>query len=130
MTTLARELMPLVRFRAGDLTVLQRLSEGSIRLPRGVIGRVDEMLKVKGVKLYPKELGPILASIPGLDAKQYQLHVSRTATGTDSLELRVVGDSSADLSPLEARFRAAFGINMNSVRVFVALEGPLVTDLR
>jgi phenylacetate-CoA ligase len=130
VTTLARELMPLVRFRTGDLTVVQRLPDGSIRLPRGVIGRVDEMLKVKGVKLYPKELGPILASIPGLDSKQYQLHVSRTANGTDSLELRVVGDSSADLKPLEARFRAALGINMNSVQIVESFEGPMVTDLR
>jgi phenylacetate-CoA ligase len=87
VTTLARELMPLIRFRTGDLTVVQRLPDGGIRLPRGVIGRVDEMLKVKGVKLYPKELGPILASIPGLDSKQYQLHVSRTASGTDSCRL-------------------------------------------
>jgi phenylacetate-CoA ligase len=130
VTTLARELMPLIRFRTGDLTVVQRLPDGSIRLPRGVIGRVDEMLKVKGVKLYPRELGPILASIPGLDSKQYQLIVSRTATGTDSLELRVVGDSNADLKPLEARFRAALGINMNSVRIVESLEGPMVTDSR
>ncbi len=130
VTTLARELMPLIRFRTGDLTVVQRLPDGSIRLPRGVIGRVDEMLKVKGVKLYPKELGPILASIPGLDAKQYQLIVSRITSGTDSLELRVVVDSNADLSPLEARFRAALGINMNAVQIVDSLEGPMVTDSR
>jgi phenylacetate-CoA ligase len=130
VTTLARELMPLIRFRTGDLTVVQRMPDGSIRLPRGVIGRVDEMLKVKGVKLYPKELGPILASIPGLDSKHFQLHVSRTATGTDSLELRVVGDSGADLGPLEARFRAALGINVNSVQIVESLEGPMVTDSR
>jgi phenylacetate-CoA ligase len=130
VTTLARELMPLIRFRTGDLTVVQRLPDGSIRLPRGVIGRVDEMLKVKGVKLYPRELGPILASIAGLDSKQYQLIVSRTATGTDSIELRVVGDSSADLRLLEARFRAALGINMNSVRIVESLEAPMVTDSR
>jgi phenylacetate-CoA ligase len=122
--------MPLIRFRTGGLTVVQRLPDGSIRLPRGVIGRVDEMLKVKGVKLYPKELGPILASIPGLDSKQHRLIVSRTATGTDSLELRVVGEANAELKPLEVRFRAALGINMNSVRVVESLDGPMVTDLR
>jgi phenylacetate-CoA ligase len=130
ITTPARELMPLIRFRTGGLTVVQRLPDGSIRLPRGVIGRVDEMLKVKGVKLYPKELGPILASIPGLDSKQHRLIVSRTATGTDSLELRVVGEANAELKPLEVRFRAALGINMNSVRVVESLDGPMVTDLR
>jgi phenylacetate-CoA ligase len=130
ITTLARELMPLIRFRTGDLSVVQRLPDGSIRLPRGVIGRIDEMLKVKGVKLYPKELGPILASIPGLDAKQFQLRVSKSSSGTDSLELLVVGENGTDLSPLEARFRAALGINMNSVVVTEKLEGPMVIDSR
>ena len=79
--------------RQGKLEQINPADLNSIRLPRGVIGRVDEMLKVKGVKLYPKELGAILASIPGLDAQQYQLVVSRTASGTDSLEGPIVTDS-------------------------------------
>ena len=77
----------------GKLEQTNHVGLDSIRLPRGVIGRVDEMLKVKGVKLYPKELGAILASIPGLDAQQYRLVVSRTASGTDSLEGLIVTDS-------------------------------------
>ena len=47
-----------------------------------------------------------------------------------TLELRVVVDSNADLSPLEARFRAALGINMNAVQIVDSLEGPMVTDSR
>ena len=130
ITTLARELMPLIRFRTGDLTVVERLSDGRIRLPRGVIGRTDEMVKVKGVKLYPKELGPILASVPGLDSKQFQLVISRTGSGTDHLKLQVLGKASADTSKLEPMFRKALGIGMNELQVVEKLEGGLVVDTR
>jgi phenylacetate-CoA ligase len=130
ITTLARELMPLIRFRTGDLTVVERLADGRIRLPRGVIGRTDEMVKVKGVKLYPRELGPILASVPGLDSKQFQLVISRTQSGTDHLKLQVLGESSADTSQLEPMFRKALGIGMNEMHVVEKLEGGLVVDTR
>ncbi len=130
ITTLARELMPLIRFRTGDLTVVERLLDGRIRLPRGVIGRTDEMVKVKGVKLYPKELGPILASVPGLDSKQFQLVISRTGSGTDHLKLQVLGESNADTSKLEPMFRKALGIGMNELQVVEKLEGELVVDTR
>ena len=130
VTTLARELMPLIRFRTGDLTVVERLADGRIRLPRGVIGRTDEMVKVKGVKLYPRELGPILASVPGLDPKQFQLVISRTRSGTDHLQLQVLGEATADTSKLEPMFRKALGIGMNEMRVVEKLEGGLVVDTR
>jgi phenylacetate-CoA ligase len=130
ITTLARELMPLIRFRTGDLTVVERLTDGRIRFPRGMIGRTDEMVKVKGVKLYPRELGPILASVPGLDAKQFQLVISRTQSGTDHLKLHLLGEASADTSKLEPMFRQALGIGMNEMRVVDKLEGGLVVDTR
>jgi phenylacetate-CoA ligase len=130
ITTLARELMPLIRFRTGDLTVVERLSDGRLCFPRGVIGRTDEMVKVKGVKLYPRELGPILASVPGLDAKQFQLVISRTQSGTDHLKLQVLGEASADTSKLEPMFRQALGIGMNEMWVVEKLEGGLVVDTR
>ena len=130
VTTLARELMPLVRFRTGDLCVVERDAAGQVRLPRGVIGRTDEMVKVKGVKLYPRELGPLLASVHGLDARQFQVVISRTTSNTDHLELRVVGQAGTDTSTLDARFRQALGIGMNAVTVVDTLEGGLVVDRR
>jgi phenylacetate-CoA ligase len=130
ITTLARELMPLIRFRTGDLTVVERLSGGRLHFPRGMIGRTDEMVKVKGVKLYPRELGPILASVPGLDAKQFQLVISRTQSGTDHLKLHLLGEASADTSKLEPMFRQALGIGMNEMRLVDKLEGGLVVDTR
>ncbi len=130
VTTLARELMPLVRFRTGDLCVVQRLADGGIRLPRGVIGRTDEMVKVKGVKLYPREIGPILASVPGLDARQFQVIVSRSPSGTDVLTLNVVGQAGTETGSLDALFRQRLGLGMNVVKVVEKLEGGLLLDER
>jgi phenylacetate-CoA ligase len=130
VTTLARELMPLIRFRTGDLCVVQRLPGGGIRLPRGVIGRTDEMVKVKGVKLYPREIGPILASLPGLDARQFQVVISRSPSGTDILTLNVVGQAGTETGSLDALFRQRLGIGMNLVNVVDKLEAGLVVDER
>jgi phenylacetate-CoA ligase len=130
VTTLARELMPLVRFRTGDLCVVQRLADGGIRLPRGVIGRTDEMVKVKGIKLYPREIGPILASVPGLDARQFQVVVSRSPSGTDVLTLNVVGQAGTETGSLDALFRQRLGLGMNVVNVVEKLEAGLVVDQR
>lgn len=87
VTALSRTLMPMVRFRTGDLAVAER-REGLTVLPRGVFGRTDQMVKVKGVKLYPTELAPVLAGF-GLDPKGFQVVVERKLEGTDKLVLRL-----------------------------------------
>ncbi len=130
ITTLARELMPLIRFRTGDLCVVERLPDGNIRLPRGVIGRTDEMVKVKGVKLYAKEFGPLLASVPGLDAKQFQVRVSRNNSGTDNLTLKVVGEKNTDISSLDNIFRQRLGIGVNNLEIVETINGPMLIDER
>jgi phenylacetate-coenzyme A ligase PaaK-like adenylate-forming protein len=58
--------MPVLRFRTGDLK--QKGSrDGKLILPRGVFGRTDSMVKIKGVKVYPRELLFLLAATPGLN---------------------------------------------------------------
>jgi len=87
VTALSRTLMPMVRFKTGDLAIAERV-EGRLRLPRGVFGRTDTMVKVKGVKLYPTELAPILAGF-GLDPRGFQVVVETKEGGTDAFVLRM-----------------------------------------
>jgi phenylacetate-CoA ligase len=129
VTTFARELMPLVRFRTGDLCLVERTKNG-LRFPNGMIGRVDEMVKVKGIKLYPKEIGAILASLAGVDSRHYQLAISRGASGTDVLELRVLAAVGTDFSSLEPHFRNRLGFAMNTVVAVDKIEGGMVLDGR
>ncbi|RTH40451.1 CoF synthetase [Thermus scotoductus] len=126
VTALSRTLMPMVRFRTGDLAVAERRG-GLTLLPRGVFGRTDAMVKVKGVKLYPTELGPILAGF-GLDPKGFQVVVERKLEGTDKLVLRLKAER-VPPGLMEAVQRAT-GLKVDEVELVQEIQGPLVEDHR
>jgi phenylacetate-CoA ligase len=94
VTHLDKESMPLVRYRTGDLTMVETTRCGDrkqLTLPRGVFGRVDSMTKIKGVKFFPEELGGLIASVDGLTG-EYQVVVT-TNQGVDHLRLVCEGDA-------------------------------------
>jgi len=126
VTALSRTLMPMVRFRTGDLAIAEK-REGLVVLPRGVFGRTDTMVKVKGVKLYPTELAPILAGF-GLDPRGFQVVVERKLEGTDKLILRLKAEK-APPGLLEAIGKAT-GLRVDEVELAGELEGGLVQDRR
>ncbi|MHB9130566.1 MAG: phenylacetate--CoA ligase family protein [Armatimonadota bacterium] len=75
-TSLNRKAIPVVRFRTGDLTrVLSRkpceCGRTSLRIDR-VTGRIDDMLIVKGVNFFPKQVEQALMEIPGV-LSHYQI---------------------------------------------------------
>jgi phenylacetate-CoA ligase len=77
-TSLNREAIPVVRFRTGDLSRIfsrERCQCGrtSLRLDR-VTGRVDDMLIIKGVNFFPRQIEQALMEIPGV-LPQYQIIV-------------------------------------------------------
>ena len=129
ITSLSREGMPILRFRPGDLG-LKDSRDGKLYPPRGVFGRTDSMVKLKGVKFYPKELLFLIAATPGLNFRKYQVVISQRQDGTDYALLRIAGDVATDTNELAGRIRAATGINMNEIRVEPEVEGDLVVDQR
>jgi phenylacetate-CoA ligase len=127
ITALSRTLMPMIRFRTGDLAVVTR-QEGGIRLPRGVIGRTDLMVKVKGVKLYPTELAPLLMAF-GIDPRTgAQLVVETKEGGTDKLTLRIKAE--AVPPQLGPALQQATGLRLDDIQADPALEGPPLVDKR
>lgn len=127
ITALSRTLMPMIRFRTGDLAVVTR-KDGQIRLPRGVIGRTDLMVKVKGVKLYPTELAPLLMAF-GIDPRTgAQLVVETKEGGTDKLTLRIKAE--AVPPQLGPALQQASGIRLDDIQADPALEGPPLVDKR
>lgn len=133
VTSLTREGMPILRFRTGDLT-LKGEREGDLVLPRGVFGRTDTMVKIKGVKVYPKELLFLLAATPGLNFRNYQLELSSRPDGTDQVVLHVEreanSDAAVDTAELGQRIRNATGVGMNEIRLESSVTGDLVMDRR
>lgn len=127
VTSLSRTLMPMIRFRTGDLAVVSR-PEGRLCLPRGVIGRTDLMVKVKGVKLYPTELAPLLMAF-GIDPRGgAQLVVETKEGGTDKLTLRIKAE--AVPPQLGPALQQATGIRLDEIQADPALQGPPLVDKR
>jgi len=79
LTTLTREATPQLRFRTGDLTKLTteecECGRTFARMGR-VIGRTDDMLKVRGVKFWPSTIEHALLMMEGV-SQNYEIIVDR-----------------------------------------------------
>lgn len=134
LTHLAKEAQPLVRYRTGDLTIKTEtppLFGRTVCLPQVVFGRTDEMVKAKGVKLYPSEIRSVLLGLSNLDGK-YRLVVSRKAGGGDAIRLILQGGAGDDVAgEVAARFRRQTLVAADVVEIVAALpDGPMVVDER
>jgi len=90
VTTLTKEGMPLLRYRTRDMTVLDdEICECGLphaRIKR-IMGRTDDMLKIRGICVFPSQVEEILTSIEGV-SPHYQLVVDREGS-MDKLMVRV-----------------------------------------
>ena len=78
-TTLTKEALPLVRYRTGDLAALdvEPCACGRALARMGAVtGRLDDMLIIRGINLYPSEVERVLLAVDGI-APHYQLVVTR-----------------------------------------------------
>ena len=79
ITTLAKEAVPLIRYRTRDITriIPGPCTCGSI-MPRHsrIKGRTDDMIKFRAVNIYPSSLDALISDIPELGS-EYQIHLSR-----------------------------------------------------
>lgn len=67
LTSLGRFGSPVIRYRTGDLVKPRWNHEGKCRfvlLEGGVLGRVDDMMIIRGVNIFPSSIEQILRSFP------------------------------------------------------------------
>ena len=85
-TTLAKEAMPFLRYRTGDIGSVTfepcRCGRTTARI-RGLRGRRDDMIIIRGVNVYPSNVEHALLSVPEA-APHYQLSSSAPARWTSS----------------------------------------------
>ncbi|MCE5214986.1 MAG: phenylacetate--CoA ligase [Methanobacterium sp.] len=90
LTNLTREGMPIIRFRTKDITALRRnkcsCGRTFVKMDR-ITGRTDDMLKVKGVAVFPSQIEKALLKIDGLEP-HYQIIITRPQH-LDELEVQV-----------------------------------------
>ncbi|MDY9923036.1 phenylacetate--CoA ligase [Methanobacterium sp.] len=90
LTTLTREGMPVLRFRTRDITTLRKGECGCgrthVKMDR-ITGRSDDMLKIRGVIVFPSQIERALLKIPGMEPN-YQIIASRPEH-LDELEVQI-----------------------------------------
>ena len=95
LTTLTKEAFPLLRYRTGDLTTLttERCACGRTLARMGrVLGRTDDLLIVKGVKVYPSQIEAVLVALEGADP-HYQIVLTRRASMDEATVLVEVSEA-------------------------------------
>lgn len=99
ITTLKKEGAPLIRYRTHDLT---RIVPDDVLCPCGrkypridvILGRTDDMVKVKGVNIFPGQIDEILKAIPSASS-EYQVFIDHE-NGRDRMTVFVETDIDED----------------------------------
>jgi phenylacetate-CoA ligase len=131
LTHVNRQAMPFMRFRTGDLTVLDR-TDGELFMPHGVFGRTGEMYRVKGLKFYPSVAVLCLAGIQGVHPLKYRFFISRPAGTTDYVKFKVQGNpQTVDSEVVKKKLALRLLFEPNEVEIIEQWEdGPAVVDER
>ena len=90
LTTLTKEGQPVIRFRTKDISTLHaepcKCGRTLVRMEK-VTGRTDDMLKIRGVNVFPSQIESVLLQVEGVEP-QYLIIVDR-ARNLDDLEVWV-----------------------------------------
>ncbi|MEM3927595.1 MAG: phenylacetate--CoA ligase [Archaeoglobaceae archaeon] len=124
VTTLSKEAMPLLRWRTGDITVMEtekcNCGRTHPRIMR-ILGRSDDMLIVRGVNVFPSQVEHVLMQIPEL-GEHYMIILDRVENldeMTIQVELseKVQIDKPAEILNLkkkvEEKLKSVLGVHAN-----------------
>jgi len=130
ITTLSREATPLVRYRTRDLTAIMPghcACGRTLRRIERVKGRTDDLLFVKGVKVFPSEIEAALFAVEGVQPR-FQVVLERRGGEDQATVLVEVDDGTFfDEMKRQAELKAAIQRRLVAelgVTVEVKLVGP------
>lgn len=104
ITTLVKEGAPLIRYRTHDLSrIIPGTCPCGSRFPRLdiIMGRTDDMIKIKGVNVFPSQIEEILKEFPEVSS-EYQIRISHLE-GRDTMRLYVETNGTVDFQILSRR---------------------------
>ena len=133
ITTLAKEALPLIRYRIGDNTVLNkepcRCGRTHPRIMR-ILGRVDDMLIIRGINVFPGQIESVLMNIPEV-GEHFQIIVDRV-NELDVMTIQIemtdaaFSDKVNDIIKLEDKVASALHKVLNlAVKVELVEHGSL-----
>ena len=133
ITTLVKEALPLIRYRTGDITVINRQEcECGRTHPRimRVLGRVDDMLIIRGINVFLGQIEAVLMKMPQV-GEHYMVVVDRI-NELDVMKVQIemtdeaFSDKVKDIMSLESRVSSALKHVLNiAVKVELVEKGSL-----
>ncbi|HKM09544.1 MAG TPA: phenylacetate--CoA ligase [Candidatus Methanomethylophilaceae archaeon] len=125
ITTLQKEGAPLIRYRTHDLTrIIPGECPCGCKYPRIdiITGRTDDMVKVKGVNMFPAQFEETLSEIDGIEC-EYQVMIDHL-NGKDILTLYFetgLPESEWDSiqESVQERFKSKVGVTINPKAVHI-----------
>jgi phenylacetate-CoA ligase len=127
LTTLTKEALPVLRYRTGDVTRFVESACGCGRTHRRIArfsGRVDDMLVIRGVNVFPSEIEEVVFEHPAV-GDQYAIVLDRRQPMPElevRTELAGVGDAQAIAAELQSRLEQRLRLR---TRVSVGPHGTL-----
>jgi phenylacetate-CoA ligase len=113
VTALTREALPMIRFRTADLTSIHSREPcgcGRTHLRIAPIrGRMDDMLIVKGVNFFPRQIEQLLMQIPGVGSN-YQI-VIEESNGVKSVRINVEAEEGVTGYTVEKALKEGLGFS-------------------
>ncbi|WP_305064330.1 phenylacetate--CoA ligase family protein [Methanococcoides sp.] len=133
ITTLVKEALPLIRYRIGDITVLNwdecECGRTHPRIMR-VLGRADDMLIVRGINVFPGQVESVLMKIPEV-GEHFMIIVDRI-NELDIMKVQIemtdvaFSDKVNDIINLEKKVASALkGVLNIAVKVELVEHGSL-----
>ena len=95
LTALGRSDSPIIRYRTGDFVRRSKINKASIDLSNyhlegGILGRIDDMVTIRGAKIYPAAVDAVIREHP--EILEYQVSVTKKK-GMSELEIKIeLGD--------------------------------------
>lgn len=126
ITTLDREASPVVRWRTRDLV---RLSANAYDCPCGrhglpkigrIIGRSDDMLKVRGVMVFPTQIEDIITATEGAVKEAWHIYIDQEDEAMEQLTVAVERSKASSESKNDIQGRIGHAIHSRlGIRVTV-----------
>jgi len=107
LTTLGRHGSPLLRYRTGDL-VKPVPHPGGFALEGGILGRLDDMVVIRGINVHPSAVEAVVRSLDGIGEYQVEVDLRQALP-----ELRLRAECPEPTARrLEQAFRSTFSLRV------------------
>ena len=119
MTALSRTGFPVIRYRTGDMiersAVTCSAGHPGMWLPQGILGRVDDMVVIRGMNVFPSAIEEILRRSSG--AGEFSITFYNDPHAMDEVKVEVELAQAREARDIQDRLRQTLGLRVRIVPV-------------